>query len=89
MKYTKKERKNIYKEVLSKIQGEHVFGICFNLSTISGCQEYGEFSLRELFPEIWEQKPEKAPLGGYWFSNDKQGDKERIKILENAIKKLS
>lgn len=89
MKYTKKEKRAIYTKVLSTLQGEHLFGICFNLTRISKCQLYDEPSLTLLFPEIFSQRPSDITVGSYWFPVDYGGNLNRIKIIETALKKVT
>lgn len=89
MKFTKKEKKVIYTNLLAIITGNHSFGLCFNLTILSHCKEYGEWALSEMFPEIFKQKPLGIPLGAYWFPLSPEGDRERVNIIKKAIKEVT
>ena len=43
----------------------------------------------ENFPELLEYKPSDKYVGGYWWTNDSDGNLRRIKVLHEIIEKLT
>lgn len=75
-----------YKRAIEAFKnGNALFGICSELGHVFGIWS-ATLQLKEMFPEIFSLEPAIKYNYMYWFPLTPEGNKKRVKLLEQAIK---
>lgn len=60
-------------------------GICATSYCTFGIDIYELSEFRRYFPELFRKKPKGKRKNDYWFTEDAEGSKQRIALLEECI----